>query len=95
MALLIPPIPTTMVFRRSKTEMSPAGQWHLSKDGRERITACGDFINHFHSIDIAKLEDIRADELCPACWLFGKVDATPEPVATLDQAPQRQYAHAE
>jgi hypothetical protein len=88
MALLLPPSPETMVFRRAKSDLSPAGQWHLPKNGRERVTACGDFITHFHAVDLAKLEDIKADELCPACWLFGKVDTSAVTIQDLATAGQ-------
>ena len=77
MAILLAPDPeTTKVFRRAATDLSPAGKWHLPKAGRDRISVCGDFINHFHEIDLARLEDIRAADLCTSCWLFGAVDVT-------------------
>lgn len=67
MATLLAPALNTMVFRRSKSELSGPGNWHLTKDGRVRITACGDFINHFHEVDVSTLGEIQVNELCQSC----------------------------
>jgi hypothetical protein len=81
MVTLLAPAPDTMVFRRSKSELSGPGAWHLAKDGRVRITACGDFISHLHEVDISTLTEIPLRELCQSCRQAGNCDgvlAVPE-----------------
>jgi hypothetical protein len=74
MVTLLTPAPDTLVFRRARSELSGPGSWHLTKDGRIRITACGDFINHFHEIDISTLGEIQVNELCALCRKLGECD---------------------
>ena len=74
MARLILPPQHTQVFRRAASDLSGPGVWHFTKDDRERITLCGNFITHIHKIEISKLEKVLAADLCDACWRFGKDD---------------------
>ncbi len=74
MARLILPPQDTKVIRRSASNLSGAGHWHFVKDGRDRVTLCGDFISHLHKIDTSTLEKARSADLCSQCWKFEKDD---------------------
>ena len=89
MARLILPSQDTKVIRRAASDLSGAGHWHFLKEGRDRVTICGDLISHLHKIDTSTIEKARSADLCARCWMFGKDDIAINQMSLFDRVDSR------